>query len=284
VTVLEAKGLRGVRLPRVDLACDPGLHVVVAEEPQAGAELVEILGGIVRPQRGELRVLGKDPFRVPETRAAIATLLANEELPPGATVEESLGRALALHGVSAGTTARDLLADFGLSAEAPRSTAATSAATRRALSLALALSLRQASVLVLFEPFATALDRSRVSDLVAEKSRSATVVVVTASLREARALGGRIMRLAPGGLVQVTETPRLEPGALELVVSLDEPARLAESLASEPSLSGVSWERSPSELVLRGPDVEALCLSLFTACQKSGVRIRSVAHRAGGAS
>jgi hypothetical protein len=55
-------------------------------------------------------------------------------------------------------------------------------------------------------------------------------------------------------------------------------AALAERLASEAEVGRVDYDaaRAPLELVLRGPDLEALALALLRAAERAGARIESV--------
>ena len=200
--MLEAKSVVSRALPRVDLTCGPGLHTVVASEIAAASELVAIASGLARPRRGTLRVGGKDPYRSPETRRAIATLLYDEQAVQGRSVEESLGRALALH--QSPLKAADVLSPFGLSVLAARPPGSLCRAELRAVALALALSLEPVSLLVLHEPLATSLDRARVrlpcwSSPRAIAKRVPSAAACTRSRTQASSLGIRSVgrRMAP---------------------------------------------------------------------------------------
>jgi energy-coupling factor transporter ATP-binding protein EcfA2 len=277
VTALEAKGVMSPALPRIDLTCGVGLHAIVAADPVAAAALVAIASGLARPRRGTLRVQGKDPFRTPELRSLTGTLLDSEEPIQGRSLEESLGRALALH--QSPLRAADVLEPFGLSLLVTRPPNALSRAELRAVALALALSLNPVSLLVLHEPFATSLDRARVASSLAARALATIVLVVTASQRDARALGGRVFTLTRAGLTQWNPLGGAFDGAVELTASVDDPGRIAAALALAPANSGFDCEKRPFGIVLSGGDATEMSLALLRASDASGVAITRLSHR-----
>jgi ABC-type multidrug transport system ATPase subunit len=222
-------------------------------------------------------VQGKDPFRTPELRRLTGTLLYSEEPVPGGSVQESLGRALALHRSSLKVT--DVLQPFGLSLLETRSPRTLSRAEHRAVALALALSLDPVSLLVLHEPFATSLDRSRVASTLAARARASIVLVVTASQRDARALGGRVFTLARGGVTQWDPFGGPNRLAVELTASVRDPESITVALSSDPTYPEFACEKRPGGVSLSGADAEKMSRALLRASDVSGVDITSLSHR-----
>lgn len=276
--MFEARGVASRSLPAIELTCGVGVHALVVGDPAAAAELVAIAAGLSPPRRGKLRVNGKDPFRTPELRRLTGTLLVSERPVDGRSVEESLGRALALH--RSPLKAADVLQPFGLSILAARSPGTLSGAEHRAVALALALSLDPVSLLVLHEPLATSLDRARVTSALAVRARTTTVLVVTASVRDARALGGRVLVLSHSGVVP-WQPPGGMPGArIELTATAPEPERLFAALSSEPWAGEFTCERRGDGVLLSGVDIEVLSRALLGASGVSGVAITRLSCRA----
>lgn len=272
--MLEARGIAVGAVHRVDLRCGVGLHAVVTA-PSAAADLVAVCAGTERPRRGVVRLEGKDPHRTPELRRVIGTLLASEEPVDGRSVRESLGRALALHGSP--QTADDVLSPHGLSLLSSRAPGALSRPEQRAVALALALALDPVALLALHEPFATALPRALVAKALAERSRACIVLVVTASLRAARSLGGRVLVLGSGGLTPWDSLAASAPA--ELTASVEEPRKVVEALAADPAAGGLRWEARGATVVVSGPDAEAASLALMRAVQAAGVEITELSRR-----
>jgi hypothetical protein len=135
------------------------------------------------------------------------------------------------------------------------------------------------SLLVLHEPFATSLDRSLVAGILAARARATIVLVVTASHRDARALGGRTLTLTRGGVAP--GVPPLGPlrGAVELAASVPDPERFAAALSSDPGNAGFEWQTHPGRVALSGTDAEKMSRALLRASDVSGVGITRLSHR-----
>src|SRR5690606_7241317 len=205
---VDAPPLRGI-----DLELAAGLHVVLGADADGSRELVEIVSGVRRPQRGTVRVLGRDPFRTPAVRRRIASLLAEEQLPHAATVEQLVGHALALHAQPASDALR-ALSDVGIEAWRARRPSSLDAHERRTVALAIALA-QAPALLVAHEPLArvAAVERGRVIErLNALAAKDTCVLCTTSSPRDALELADAVWLLEAGRL-----TRRPSPARRELV-------------------------------------------------------------------
>lgn len=280
---LELKGTTGRALARTELVLEAGSHVVLAETPDGADELVALISGAIRPRRGLVLLDGEEPYRSDAARASLRSLREREALPFGRTVEVAMERALSIRGSA--RAASDLLGDLGLSNWGKRPAASLSAEETRTVALALALGGEAAALLVLFEPLATGLPNDRVVGEIASRARAGAVVVsVTASVRDAVTLGGRAFVMDRGriGRAVALVADELVPGSpLEVLVTVDDPRRLAAALAPDPDVSATSFdvEIAPKEMVVRGADPSLLALAVQRAAIASGARITSMTRR-----
>jgi heme ABC exporter ATP-binding subunit CcmA len=206
--LLEARGLKrsfgGLRVLRgVDLVVRPGEAVVVAGPNGAGkTTLLRLLAGLMRPEAGEIRVLGH-PVRGDDAagRRSLGLVSHQSLLYDDLTLAENLTFAARLYGLPRpGEAARRALEAAGLAArwdETPRRLS-RGMAQRAAIARAL---LHRPQLLLLDEPF-TALDavsaeRLR-ADLATRLAEGLGMVIVTHRLGEVWGVATRVAVLADG--------------------------------------------------------------------------------------
>ena|SRR5687768_13484590 len=218
---LEARGLRrsfgGLRVLRgLDLAVGPGEAVVVAGPNGAGkTTLLRILAGLMRPEAGTVRVLGR-PVRGddPVGRRGIGFVAHQSLLYDDLTLAQNLTFAARLYGLERpAEVARNALDGAGLGARADESPRRLSRGLAQRAAIARAL-LHGPRVLLLDEPF-TALDAASAERLRGELARrlaeGLSMVIVTHRLGEVWSVATRVAVLAEGGWA--CDEPRT--GALE---------------------------------------------------------------------
>ncbi len=219
--LLEARGLRrsfgGLRVLRgLDLAVRPGEAVVVAGPNGAGkTTLLRILAGLMRPEAGEVRVLGH-PVRGESSagRRGIGFVSHQSLLYDDLTLAQNLTFAARLYRLARpGEVARAALEAAGLTSRADESPRRLSRGMTQRAAIARAL-LHGPRVLLLDEPF-TALDAESAerlrSDLAAGLAAGLGMVIVTHRLGEVWGVATRIAVLVEGRWA--CDEPR--PGALE---------------------------------------------------------------------
>ncbi len=252
----EALLLHGVRVGRgvvLGMRFDPGIHVLWGEPAEGGAELAALLAGTSVPRRGQIRLLGRDPFADPKVRLVIASVLADEPPLVGRTVREHVERVRTLRG----TPTFDELAERApwLAPLAERSADSLDLRERRLTAAAIALETKTPRLVVLYEPtlLAPELERGNLLErLAASEADGAIVVCITSDQRAARQLGGRIWSLSGR-----TSPPEK---MAELLVRAESPRAIAARLAEHPAVAGLSYDlASPRDLRVRGEKPEPLC-------------------------
>ena len=166
--------------------------------------LLRVLAGLTRPTRGEVRVLGTDPFRASgaAARGRVGYLGPEPSLYAELSIEENLSFCARLQGCSRARVA-ELCAALGLEEVARRPVRALSSGFRRRAGLARAL-LPDPALLLLDEPWngldaaAAALLADRLQDL---RARGGTALIASHSPESHTAPFDRTLHLEHGRLL-----------------------------------------------------------------------------------
>jgi heme ABC exporter ATP-binding subunit CcmA len=206
--LLEARGLKrsfgGLRVLRgLDLVLRAGEAVVVAGPNGAGkTTLLRVLAGLMRPEAGEVRVLGH-PVRGADAlgRRALGFVSHQSLLYDDLSLAQNLAFAARLYRLPRpGEVARRALETAGLAGRADESPRRLSRGMAQRAAIARAL-LHGPRVLLLDEPFtaldAASADRLR-AELAARLAEGLGMVIVTHRLSEVWGVATRIAVLAEG--------------------------------------------------------------------------------------
>lgn len=276
MSTLRLKRVKDGALDRVDLELGAGIAAVLAEPLSGGSELVAVSAGWDRPQRGLVLVDGADPFRSPDVRRKVGSLLADERAPMAPTVGAAVARVLSTRGDS--RTAEQVLESGGLGSFSARLPSSLSPREARSLALALALAHPEPALLALHEPLAAGLDPDLVLRALGEHARrGAVVLAVTSSRRDAELLAGRVRVLQRGRFIGDLAAPGLQP-ALPTVVGTSDPRALSAALAAEPAVTSVVWDEGghAGQLTVHGTDRSEVSLAILRASRSSGAVIHSI--------
>ncbi len=279
---LELSNVWCAPLQGVSLRAGSGCVVIVVESEPPGAMLINLLAGLKCPTRGAIRLDGQSPHQAPALRGHLGTLLANEEPLAGARLDEALGRTLAPH-LATVVAISAILANADLLEERSKHPTLLSYEQRRKLALAIALATPSPKLLALFEPlmFSEPAFREQVLASLVELAESTPVVCVTASTRDATALGGTLYFLNSLGVlrgpVPVDEVREPQPKA-GFLVECDDPARLAQALSTQPAVSDVRWfeEHALGIVEALGADIFAVSQAIASAVLDTGSNVRAV--------
>lgn len=209
--------------------------------------LVLALAGLLQPQAGALRVLGRPPS--PAVRAYMGFLFQGSSLDPFMTVEETLWLAGRLYGLGGRTLRRrlgELLEGFGLGERSRDAVRTLSGGLRRRLELARAL-LHRPRLLILDEP-TTGLDpEARAAlwqQLLAANAAGVTVLLVTHEVLDAERYCQRVAFLSQGRVVAEGSPQELKAGLRRDAVVVEWPACPPEVLAELsrwPEVGEATW-------------------------------------------
>lgn len=182
-----------VRIEDVSLEAQRGVLAILGNESDGTSLLLDVIDGTRTPSKGSVVVLGGKP-----AQARVARVSALAPLPEVLTVEEVCALESRLRGESA-RPASARLATLGIAILARRSVLSLSLAERRAVALALALT-SSAEVVLIEEPLAVVEPAAYglLPDAVRARAASASVIVTTASPRDAMRLADKLGVLTRG--------------------------------------------------------------------------------------
>jgi ABC-2 type transport system ATP-binding protein len=261
---IEARGLvktfgKTRAVDGVDLAVTRGgVYGVLGPNGAGKTTVIRMLATLLRPDAGEVRVLGHDVLRDPgEVRSRVSLTGQSASVDDDLTGTENLtflGRTLGLSTGAARARGRQLLDAFGLSEAADRLVKTYSGGMRRRLDIAAGIVVTP-DLMFLDEP-TTGLDprsRNEVWEIVrALVDQGTTVLLTTQYLEEADQLAGRIAVIDRGRVIAEGTPGELKASVGEgsLHVRLrdrDERERAAEILVSALQ---VPVERAPDPVAL----------------------------------
>jgi len=181
-----------------------GLNLLIGPSGAGKSTLLRLCATVEKPSSGHLLWHGKPYKRVRKAlRFELGYAPQIVDLPQDVTGMEFLSHIAALKGLgkSAKTQAAEILEQLGLAADADQRIIGWSGGMRRRLILAQAL-LGSPTLLALDEPTAE-LDHetaARVSELISNAAKSATVILTTHLSEHFEAQGAAILRVADGVL------------------------------------------------------------------------------------
>ncbi len=188
----------------IDHEFDTGLNLLIGPSGAGKSTLLRLCATVERASSGRILWQGKPISRVKnKLRSRLGYAPQIVDLPLDVTGMEFLLHVAALKGAGKGARAQasELLHQLGLSLDADKRIVGWSGGMRRRLILAQAL-LGSPELLILDEPTAE-LDKEtagRVADLIANASKSATVLLTTHLTEHFEANGAAILRVADGQL------------------------------------------------------------------------------------
>jgi NitT/TauT family transport system ATP-binding protein len=221
-------------LQPIDLAIRPREFVVLLGPSGCGkTTLLRMIGGLVRPSAGHLRIGGRDLWpggvRDKTALAALGMVFQDANLFPWLTVADNVALPLRLAGVAKAerrARAAELCRRVGIAGFERRRPRALSGGMRQRAAIARALSV-DPQILLMDEPFgaldAMTRDQMNLELQQIHQASGCTTVLVTHSIAEAVFLADRIVLLSPrpGRIDTVTPVPFGRPRTIELQASAE---------------------------------------------------------------
>jgi ABC-2 type transport system ATP-binding protein len=203
VTGLEKRYGSSVALAGADWSASAGAVTAMLGPNGAGkTTMIECCEGLRRPDAGDVRVLGSDPWRAgPEHRARVGVMLQDGGLPNAARPLRLLHHLASMYAAPA--PVEDLAERLGITEFAGTPVRRLSGGQRQRVALAAAL-VGRPEVVFLDEPSAGLDPHARLDvwDLVRATAAAGTAVVVTThSFEEAERLADHIVVVAAGRVV-----------------------------------------------------------------------------------
>ncbi len=200
----------GFALRDISLDVKKGEYFVILGPTGSGKTLLlEVLAGFHYPDKGSVRIDGRDVTALPPRKRGIGFVYQDHMLFPHLNVQDNIAfglRVKGMHKVEARGKAKELAARFGIDHLLDRSPATLSGGEAQRTALARALAI-EPDILLFDEPL-SALDPHLQSSIREDLRRmhratGATIIHVTHSREEAMVLGDRMAVMNEGRLVQV---------------------------------------------------------------------------------
>ena len=270
---------------RVSLSIPPGVTSLVGPNGSGKTTLMNLMTGLIRPTRGDVRVLGLRTDEPETLFRQVGYCTQFDAFPKGLTGYEFLCGFLRVHGKERGEAdrlAREALERVGMSEAAHRRIGAYSKGMRQRIKLAHAICHRPA-VLVLDEPL-NGLDpmaRAETIALFREWGEQGLHVIVSSHiLHEVDRISDRVILLSHGYVVaegqiqsvrsEVTEQP------IQVLVRCDRPGALASRLFEQDHVVEAKIGQDGRSLLVRTRDADGLYLALNRVVVEAGLDIESV--------
>lgn len=279
---------RHVQLKDVGLVQSSGILAILGAPVDGTSLLFDVLDATVEPTSGRALVLEKAPD---VARPHVARVSLDAPLPESLDVGEVCDLASDLRGEPR-RAASDRLSVIGVAMLAPRKVRSLTPGERRAVSLAIALT-STARVVLVEEPL-VAIDPVAprlVVDALQARASSCTILLTTASPRDAARFGGRVGILTRGAYAELSATGTHlvggagGPSSIRIVVGgaagKSGAARLAGLLGADDAVTSLETAAHPSRsgavtIVVAGTDRSLLAHAVTHAIAAAKVDVELV--------
>ena len=269
------RALNHAELTHVSARFTAGSQLVLGSQRDGTGTLIELAAGMLEPAVGSVLLDGVAAYSSARTRLRIASLCAEETLPPARQVAGAI--ALALRARGDARSALSVLDDAGLARFAAQRVSELTTRELRAIALCIALSHREPALLALHEPLSVVgiVQEDFVLQTLASFARNGAIVLCSASrLEDAARLGGTASALERGLWLDSAQA-RPPLASVTLRVHTPEPRRLAARLSEAPDISGVEWAGG-QELLVHGSELERLAHSVVANARAEAIRITAL--------
>jgi ABC-2 type transport system ATP-binding protein len=272
----------GQKVAVTELSCSfgPGVTGLLGPNGAGKTTFMRTICGLLPPNRGEIRVLGRDPRTDRAAQRDIALVPEDDAVPNALTARQLVRYTAALHGVKDRSAPEQCLHTVGLLDVADRKVAGFSKGMRQRAKVAAAL-VTGPNVLVLDEPLngADPVQRVALIDLFQSLgSQGRTVIVSSHVLHEVERLATRQIVIIRGRLAAAGEHRAIRDSLADrprsVLIRTPEPRRLAADLMTLDSVQGVSLDAKG--LVVTSPKAGDLAAALPIVARKTGARLTEV--------
>ncbi|MBV8729523.1 MAG: ABC transporter ATP-binding protein [Acidobacteriia bacterium] len=271
---------------RVKLAIPPGITSLVGPNGSGKTTLMNLMSGLIRPTRGEIRVLGVSPEN-PEALCRVLGYCAQfDAFPKGLTGYQFVHAFLRMRAIREEECRRRswaALQTVNMTDAAHRSVGAYSKGMRQRIKLAQAIA-HDPQVIVLDEPL-NGLDpmaRAETIELFrAWGAQGRHVIVSSHILHEVDRISDQVILLSQGyvvaeGQIQGVRS-EVKDQPMQILVRCDQPSRLASRLFQHDHIVEAKIHPDGKSVLLRTTDAPSFYLLLNRVVLETGLEVESVA-------
>lgn len=271
---------------RVNLSVPPGITSLVGPNGSGKTTLMNLISGLIRPTRGEIRILGISPAH-PEQLCRILGYCAQfDAFPRGLSGYQFIYSFLRIRGLSEEECRKrtwTALQTVNLTDAARRSVAAYSKGMRQRIKLAQAIA-HDPEVVVLDEPLNGLDPMARAETIELLKNWGAEgrhVLVSSHILHEVDRISDQVILLSQGyvvaeGQIQGVRS-EVKDQPMQILVRCDQPGRLASHLFQQDYVVEAKIHPDGKSVLLRTTDSDRFYLLLNHVILESSLEVESVA-------
>ena len=272
----------GQKVALTDLSCSfgPGVTGLLGPNGAGKTTLMRALVGLLRPNEGDVAVLGRDPHTDRAVQRSIALVPEDEAVPAALTARQLVRYTAALHRVGDRGLPDRCLDTVGLLDVANRKVRGFSKGMRQRAKVAAAL-VTEPRILVLDEPLngADPMQRVALIDLFQTLGRQGRTVIVSSHvLHEVERLAGRQIVIIRGRLAAAGDHRAIRDALADrprsVLVRTPEARRLAGHLVGMDAVRGVTVDGTT--VVVSSPRAGELAELLPVAAREAGARLHEV--------
>jgi ABC-2 type transport system ATP-binding protein len=272
----------GPKVAVTELSCSfgPGVTGLLGPNGAGKTTMMRALVGLLPPNRGEVRINGRDPRTDRAVQKDICLVPEDDAVPGSLTARQLVRYTASLHGIRDRQGPEQCLSTVGLLDVADRKVSGFSKGMRQRAKIAAAL-VTGPNVMVLDEPLngADPVQRNALIELFhALGDQGRTVIISSHVLHEVQQLAGRQLVLirgrlaAAGGHRAIRDAMADRPRSV--LVRTTEPRRLAGDLMASEAVQGVTVDGD--SLVISSNHAGELAAFPPVAARDAGARLREV--------
>jgi ABC-2 type transport system ATP-binding protein len=271
---------------RVNLAIPPGITSLVGPNGSGKTTLMNLMAGLIRPTRGEIRVLDVPPDRPEELCRIVGYCAQFDTFPKGLTGYQFLHSFLRIRGMDESECeqrTRRALEIVNLTDAAQRPVAAYSKGMRQRIKLAQAIA-HDPQVVILDEPL-NGLDPMARAETIALfqewGAKGRHVIVSSHILHEVDRISDQVILLSHGyvvaeGQIQGVRS-EVKDQPMQILIRCNHPNELAARLFRQDHVMEAKIHPDGKAILLRTTDADRFYLMLNRVVLETGLEVESVA-------
>ena len=271
---------------KVNLSIPPGITGLVGPNGSGKTTLMNLMVGLIRPTRGEIRILGVTPDNPEELFRLVGYSTQYDAFPPGMTGYQFIYSYLRVYGYAHTEADRmtwEAIERVGLTEAADRKVAGYSKGMRQRIKLAQAIAHRP-SVLILDEPLNGLDPMARAEVIALFRSLAAAglyVIVSSHILHEVDLISDQVVLINGGYIVAEGEIGGVrdemeEEHPVQVMIRCDRPSLLASKMFEQDHVVEASIQEDGRSLLVRTRSADRFYMMLNEVVLETGLGIETV--------